>query len=143
MPTRDIRSQLEGQIAFNAAITTNTTTNGTIIDTADYDGGIKFDMAAIAYAGTGDYLPLLVEGNDPALADAAPVADVNIIGTEAGAAIGALTANTEVLKSIGYVGSNKRYCELRMVSTGVATGATIVAFAQKMPETMPSEGLSV
>ena len=40
MPTRDIRSNLESKVVQRDTITTNTTTDGFIIDTSDFDGGI-------------------------------------------------------------------------------------------------------
>jgi len=140
MSVRDIRSNLEGQLAFNATVATDTTTAGTIIDTADYDGGVKFDLIATAYT-DGTYTPLLEESDDSGMSGATAVPDAKIIGTEAGAAISAATATTDVLNSIG-VFANKRYIRLSIVSTGTTTGATIVSVAQKQPEVTPVAGLS-
>lgn len=140
MATRDIRSNLEGQLVFNATVSSDTTTAGTIIDTADYDGGIKLDFIASAYT-DGTYTPLLQESDDSGMAGATDIPDAALIGTEAGAALSAATADTEVLKSLGFF-SNKRYVQVSLVSTAVTTGATLQVVAQKMPEVTPVVGLS-
>jgi hypothetical protein len=140
MATRDIRSNLEGQLVFNATVSSDTTTAGTIIDTADYDGGIKLDFIVSAYT-DGTYTPLLQESDDSGMSGATDIPDAALIGTEAGAALSAVTADTEVLKSLGFF-SNKRYVQVSLVSTAVTTGATLQVVAQKMPEVTPVDGLS-
>jgi len=140
MPTRDIRSNLEGQIAFNEVIITDTTTSGTIIDTDDYDSGIVFFIFAGEY-NDGTFTPAIYESDDPGMSGATALADKNLIGTEAGATISGATTTTEVLKSLGVVGT-KRYIQLRMVSTATTLGSVIVSVVAKKGELLPITGLS-
>ena len=58
---KDIRNQLKPLIALKPQqINTDTTTNGEIIDTAEYDGGIVFTMS-MAYT-TGTFTPNFASG---------------------------------------------------------------------------------
>lgn len=141
MAIKDIRSNLLSKSAFaTAAISTDTTTNGTIIDTADYDAGVMFEVFCTAYT-DGTYTPLIEEGDDSGLSDASAVADANLIGTEAGAALSAATVGGGVLNTIGVFGT-KRYLRLSFVSTSTSTGATVGANAIVAPEVIPSPDLS-
>lgn len=135
MPTTDIRSDLEVQLAFNADIVSNTTTNGFIIDTAHFDGGIMFAFAAVTWV-DGTYTPVLEESDDSGMAGANDISDDNLIGTEAGAVLTALTALGDIEPTIGIFGT-KRYVRVKIVSTGVITGARIVVKASKHGEILP------
>lgn len=105
-----------------AAITTNTTTAGIIIDTQGYE---SLEFVAFSGARTdGSYLPLIEESDDAAMSGANAVDDEDLLGTEVAATIAA--ANT--VKRIGYRGG-KRYVRLSFVSTGVTSGATLGAVA--------------
>ena len=139
MPTKDIRSNLEPRLAFLAIINSNTTTNGAIIDTADYDAGIVFNFACSVY-GAGTYTPVIEESDSAAMSGANDIADANLIGTEAGAALTALTASGAVLRSVG-LGSTKRYVRVKIASTSSST-STIVVFFSGAPELVPSPNLS-
>lgn len=139
MPVRDIRSQLEPKLAFLAIINSDTTTNGSIIDTADYDGGVVFTLFCSVY-GAGTYTPVLEESDDSGMSGANNVDDANLIGTEAGAAISAASTGGSVLKSIGCVGT-KRYLRLKITSA-TSTTTTIGAVVQGVTEIAPSANLS-
>ena len=139
MPTRDIRSDLLPRLAFLAIITTDTTTLGAIIDTKDFDGGFMYTLASTVF-GAGTYTPIIEESDDSGMSGATDVADINLIGTEAGAVIDALTGAGEVLKSIGVFGT-KRFLRLKILSASTTT-TTIVAFAHAKPELRPSDLLS-
>ncbi len=119
----DSASGLTPRVALNtAAITTNTTTNGVIIDTQGYNA-----LTLILTMGArtdGTFTPNVQHGDDPALADAATVDATDLVGTPALAVLN--TANS--VKKIGYVG-NKRYVRLQQVSTSVTSGATVGATA--------------
>lgn len=134
MPTRDNHSnQLMLEALASTAISTNTTTNGVIIDTADYDMGIKFGFDVSAYT-DGSFAISYEDGDDAALADAAAVASDKIIGdavtlTAATAAGAAFTGNG--------VFSTKRYVRAVITSTGVTTGATISGIAVQAGEYNP------
>jgi uncharacterized protein YjbI with pentapeptide repeats len=139
MPINDIRSNLQPKLAFLASITTDTTTNGAIIDTADFDGGIVFNFLCTVY-GAGTYTPILEESDDASMSGANDIADANLIGTEAGAALSAATVSGANLKSIGIFGT-KRYVRVKILSA-TATTSTIVATFNGVPEVMPSADLS-
>ncbi|HDY66300.1 hypothetical protein LCGC14_2855050 [marine sediment metagenome] len=140
MPTRDIRSDLLPQLAMNQNITSNTTTNGFIFDTANFDGGIVFTLALTAFT-DGTYTPSFEEGEDAGLSDAATVPAASIIGTTAGAVLTALTAEGDILPSLGLVGT-KRFVRLVITSTGVTTGADLVSEVLQSAEIKPDTGLS-
>jgi hypothetical protein len=123
MASFDMHNEIFAVIARNtAAISTNTTTAGVIIDTKGYEG-LEFLIQSGART-DGSYLPLIEESDDSGMAGAVAVADEDLLGLEVDATIAA--ANT--VKRIGYVG-HKRYVRLSLVSTGVTTGATLGAVA--------------
>jgi hypothetical protein len=125
MASFDLHNDVLGAVALNtAAITSSTTTAGNIIDMSGFEGLEFFIQSGARTDGT--YTPLIEEGDEDDLGDAAAVADENLLGTEAAAAVAA--ANT--VKRIGYRG-HKRYVRLSIVSTGVTSGATVGATAVK------------
>ncbi len=135
MPNLDIRSDLEVQFVMNAGISTDTTTNGEIIDTAHYDGGIMIAFIVYAYV-VGDYTILLEESDDSGMAGATAITDDQLIGTEATmSAVTALGANGT---TIGFF-STKRYVRPSIVSlnTSSPNGADIFAVAVKKGEVLP------
>jgi hypothetical protein len=139
MPTKDIRSNLLPKRAFLAIINSDTTTNGDIIDTADFDGGIVFNFLSTVY-GAGTYTPIIEESEDSGMSGANNIADANLIGTEAGAAISAVTGASANLGSIGIFGT-KRYVRVKILSASSST-TTIVATFQGATEVSPSPDLS-
>lgn len=139
MPVKDIRSNLLPKLAFLAIINSDTTTNGAIIDTADFDSGVVFNFLSTVY-GAGTYTPILEESDDSGMSGANDIADANLIGTEAGAAISAVTAAGANLGSIGIFGT-KRYIRVKILSASSST-TTIVATFNGMPEVMPDPNLS-
>jgi hypothetical protein len=123
MASFDMHSDVYGVVAKNtAAISSNTTTAGNIIDTQGYEG-VEFFIQSGAYT-DGTYTPLLEESDAADLSGSNAVADEDLVGLESAAAISA--ANT--VKRIGYVGG-KRYVRLSIVSASVTTGATVGATA--------------
>ena len=139
MAVKDIRSGLLPKLAFNAIINSDTTTNGAIIDTADFDGGVLFTILSSVF-NAGTYTPVLEESDDSGMAGANDVADGNLIGTEAGAAISAVSASGANLASIGAFGT-KRFLRLKIASAS-STTTTIVAVYQGATEVSPSPDLS-
>lgn len=107
-----------------AAITTNTNTDGAIIDTAQYES-LEFYMISGTIT-DGVYTAQLFHGNDPALSDGVQLTGEEALG--ASTAIFNLAADSNKTRRIGYVGK-KRYVRLRLVSTGVSTGGTVGAIA--------------
>ena len=122
--TRDIHNNITPQVALNYSnITTSTTTAGNVIDTKGY-GAVEF----LVYSGTitdGTYTPLIEEGDAANLSDAAAVADANLLGTEAGAAL--TGSNDNAVKRVGYRVGNYRYVRLSIVSTSVTSGGNVGA----------------
>ena len=135
MPTRDIRSNLLPKVAFNANITSSTTTNGAIIDTADYDSGVMYAFMCHAYT-DGTYTPVIEHSDDSGMSGAVDVPDENLIGTEAQAVLSAVSASGADLKTIGIIGT-KRYVRVKITSATVTTGARIVVTAVVQPEILP------
>ena len=99
-----------------AAITTNTTTLGVEVDTQGYESVTIEVMLGARTDGT--VTPLLQE-TDVAGSYSGSVADEDLIGLEADAALSTLHTRSR----FGYVGK-KRYVRLSLVSTGVTTGLT-------------------
>jgi len=134
---RDIRNQLKPEIALEPQdITTNTTTVGEIIDTKDYDGGIMFTMLINHTSGT--FTPLLQEGDESDLSDAAAVDDANLIGdTKTGQEADAALTSAQLISSLGVVNNTKRYLRLSIVSTGISGSNYVAATVHKYAEIMP------
>ena len=141
MPIRDIRNNLKPILAQTDVISTDTTTDGAIVDTADFDQGVVFLFLATAYT-DGTYTPLLEESATGAFAgEETAIADKNMQGTEAGAALSAADAELGVLGSIGITGT-LRYIRSTIVSASTSTGATITTIAVMAPELVPDPNLS-
>ncbi len=141
MPIKDIRSDIKVILAQTDVITTNTTTDGAIIDTANFEAGVAFAFQCTAFT-DGTYTPLLEESATGAFAgEETPIADANLIGTEAGAAMTAATAELGVMGTIG-IFSTLQFVRSTIVSAGTSTGATISTIAILAPELIPSPDLS-
>lgn len=122
---KDLYNKILQKVAFNTqAISTDTTTNGEIIDLQGFDSATFIIQSGSLTDGT--YTPLIHEGNESDLSDAGAVADADLIGTEAAAAFSATDDNKS--KRIGYVGG-KRYIRLSLVSASTSTGGTLSAVA--------------
>jgi len=138
MPRSETTTRTKPVIGLNIqAITTNTTTTGSAVDTADFNGGVNI----VFQAGTltdGTYTPLITEcdtsgGSYTAVADEYLVAqdpsNTSAIAPEAQAA---LTVSNTVSK-IGYIGY-KRYIKVALVSTSVTSGGTLAAVVSKLSD---------
>ena len=119
----DLHSNIKDETALNtAAISTNTTTVGAIIDTLGYES-----LEFIAQSGTitdGAYALLLEQGDDSGLSDVAAVPADEVLGALTGFVA---TDDNETVR-VGSIGK-KRYQRLSLVSTGVTTGGTFSAVA--------------
>lgn len=112
-------TDLHNQISISTGIALTAVANGedvvgSIIDMQG-SSALEYVYQVGAYT-DGDVTPLIEDGDDPALADAAAVADEFLLGTEAGAALTAAGVS-----KIGYIG-NKRY--VRATAT-TAAGSTL------------------
>jgi len=132
---RDLRSNVASDLGFYAEIVSDTTTAGQVVDTAHYESGLMFSIAAVAWT-DGVYTPLIEEADNEAMTGATEVPDKNLIGTEADAAVDALTDVADPMKTIG-VATSERYVRISMVSSGTTDGATIAVMTNKMPELKP------
>lgn len=134
MPTRDNHSRQKMVEALaSTAIGTNTTTNGVIIDTADFDMGIKFGFDVSAFT-DGVFTISYEDGDDSGLSDAAAVATDKVIGSTV--ILVAATAAGATFTGNGLF-STKRFVRAVVTSTGVTTGATISAIAVLSGENNP------
>lgn len=123
---KDLKSHIKCVQGLAAqAITTDTTTDGSVIDRQGFDSVTWAILSATLTDGS--YTPLIEESDVVTFGgEETAVADVDLVGTEAGAAF-ALADDNEV-HTIGYVGS-KRYVRLALVSASTSSGGTLGAVA--------------
>lgn len=116
---RDIRNQLEPNIALEPqVINSDTTTVGEIIDTADYDGGIVFTQLINWVSGT--FTPKIEESDSETFAaGVTEVADESLIGdVKTGQEADSALTSAQLISSIGVVNNIRRYLRYNIVSTG-------------------------
>jgi len=136
MVTRDIRSDLVGELVLQADIAADTTTSGIAIDTSFYDRGVKFDFFISDYT-DGSYTLQIEEADDSGfIQNVAVVSDDNLIGTSAGTVLAAASVEGNNLPSLG-IKSTRKFVRAQIVSTGVTTGATVSVVAQLKGEVRP------
>ncbi len=117
----DLHSNVKGVNALNAAaITTNTTTVGNIVDMLGFES-LEFMIQSGAIT-DGAYALVLEEGDASNLSDAAVVPTANVLG----ALTGFVAADDNVIKRVGSIGK-KRYQRLSIVSTSTSTGAAFMS----------------
>jgi len=122
---RDLHNNLEANVGLSPQdITSDTTTVGVIIDTQGFHS-LEF-MITSGTLTDGTYTPLIEDGEDSGLSDAAAVSDANLLGTEAGAAFTA--SEDDTAKKVGYRGS-KRFVRLSIVSASTSSGGLMGAVA--------------
>lgn len=107
-----------------AAITVSENKVGNIIDTAGFES-ITFMYQIGTSTGGATFTPLLESGSIASLSDATNVADVDMIGTEAGATFSSGVADSNKTAKIGYIGDD-RYVRLS-VQAGSMTGDSNIA----------------
>ncbi len=118
----DLHNEATSRVGLNiAAIATNTTTSGAIIDTAQYESLEFYIQSATITDGT--YVAQIFHGNASNLSDAAQLTGEEVLGSAT-----FILTDDNATRRIGYVGK-KRYVQLRIVSTGVTTGGTLGAIA--------------
>jgi len=121
---------------------------GAIIDTADYESVLfSVDVGNSGDTlGSGVYIELLLEhGNNSGLTDAAPVAQLDVVGQTVTAGIFSkmdAPAEDTIVVSIGYVGK-KRYVRVTADPTGTHTvgtpvGAVVVMGRRRYDGTEPA-----
>ena len=136
---KDLQSELQPVVALGAVISTNTNTDGAIIDTANFQLGIMFTLDINLFS-DGAYELQILESDDSGMSGATQVVAPNILPTDLGAnsiSASALVAQGAILQKIGVFGT-KRYLQARIVSTGVTSGATARVTACKAAELVPA-----
>lgn len=128
---RDLKTKHAVEVALNiTAISSDTTTDG---ETIDLQG--KSGCLFTVFSGTltdGSYTPIIEESATGSFGgEETAVADADLIGTEAGAAL-ALTDDNSV-KTVGYIG-DKRYVRITIVSASTTSGGTVGAVAHTLKE---------
>ena len=115
----------------------NTALVSEILDTAEFDtASFLIQLGSIADADA-TFVILVEDGDDSGLSDAAAVADVFLIGTEAGAAF--LFSDDNKTAKIGYIGP-KRYVSVTITpaanaSAFLLSGTWIQGHSKKGPQT--------
>jgi hypothetical protein len=135
MAVKDLRSGLQSNLVMAQNITSDTTTNGTILDTRNFDLGIVFTIYASAYT-DGTYDITIEEDDDVTMATAVAVSSDQLIGQLSDMQVTAVATEGDKLGTIGVFG-NKRYLRLNVVSTSVTTGADIQVVAMQKAELKP------
>jgi hypothetical protein len=96
------------------------TINSSVVDTAGFNSCTVVIASGAQGAGVTGVTPVLQESATTTTGDFTDVADADLIGTEAAAALAAAAGANKQAK-LGYVGA-KRYVRLRLAVTGSATG---------------------
>lgn len=116
----DLHTRVLAVPAMNIqTISSDTTTNGIIIDMLGYQA-VEFVLTSGTIT-TGVFTPLLQDGDDSGLSDAANVSTDYLLGTYALATFTTAAADDNACKQIGYVGK-KRYVRLSIVTTSTGNG---------------------
>lgn len=126
----DIHSNGDFAIALDlAAITTNTTTVGNVIDTAAFDA-IEFVLATGVIT-DGDYDLIVEHATDVGMSDAETVPAAELLG------IATQLSASDLLTRIGYIGgtladgtfAKRQFLRVSIVSTNTTTGGTMGVLA--------------
>jgi ABC-type proline/glycine betaine transport system substrate-binding protein len=120
---KDLVSDIKALKGLFATISTSTTTTGSIIDTAPYKS-MTVVIAAVSWT-DGSFLPALFEDTASAMGTESAIDDGNMIPQTTPEASATIDAANEV-HTIGLIGT-KRYVRLKIVSSGVSSGAIICA----------------
>lgn len=123
MKLQDLHHDCRGRVGKTlSTISTNTATNGSIIDLQGFEAVEWFVMSGTVTDGV--YVLSIQEGDDSGLSDAAAPDAAYVLG----AGTDFVAADDNVVKRIGYIG-NKRYARVVITSTGVTSGGAFSAVA--------------
>ncbi len=137
MITYNLASNIRTTVAMDATVNSNTTTAGAIIDVDKTINGPVFVVEALAYT-DGTYNFEIFESDDSNMATENKVDDDQLVGNIADLEINSgPSAEGDIVKRVGVFGT-KRYVRLKVVSTGVTTGARITALVIQPPSIVPS-----
>jgi len=133
MSNRDLTSDLTSKLALLATISTNTTTNGSAIDTAQFVQGVNFVVACTAFS-AGSFAINIQESDTTTSGDFTDVAAAQLIDSEP--TITAVNAAGDTLEKVGVFGT-KRYVRAQIVSTGASGSNTFAIVAQQVADIRP------
>jgi hypothetical protein len=132
---KDISQKLNNRSTVAAAVTANGAVNGAAVDTQAIQTGLMFALGAIAYT-DGAHVISFEQADDSGFTQ-----NVNVIGADqlvgAIADISAVTTNGDALAKIGIL-YTQQFVRAVITSTGVTTGATILAIATEHVDDAPS-----
>jgi hypothetical protein len=139
MPQREKATSQDCILVMNARITTNTDTEGSIIDMADYDGGVYFAAMCQSFDNTAADLTLTIYGgNESDLSDStSALVSVNLVYGTNVVLDDALAAGSKLSKE-GVLG-NFRYARPVITSTGIDGYAVVMVIAICNAEVLPTK----
>ncbi len=124
---KDLSSKVHPlKVITPVVVADNTAQVGSIIDRQGYDSLTYLIVTGTLADADATFTVLLEEGDAANLSDAAPVADADLIGTEALASF--TFADDAETRKLGYKG-NKRYTRLTLTPSGNSGNAPIAAIA--------------
>ena len=116
---RDLNSCTSTVVGLTAAaVSSNTTTNGAVINLADA-GGVLFVVNAASYSGDRVFTGTITVGNAVDLSDGVAATDLQ----------GSVVLSAAGVGKVGIRLNGYRYARLTLVSTGTTGGATVSAAA--------------
>ena len=134
---RDLNSCTTAVVGLTAAaVSSNTTTNGAVIDLADA-GGVLFVVNAASYSGDRVFTGTITVGNAADLSDGVVATDLQggVVATDLQGGVVATNLQGGVVISaagvckVGVRLNGFRYARLNLVITGTTGGATVSAAA--------------
>lgn len=135
MATLDITTNIQPQLAQFAIITTNDTFFSSSIDMANFDNGVMYIAYSTVYT-DGTYVLTLQESEDDSIWTDVPVAKLNDPVGNGNITISAAISDLDLITKLGAF-STKRYIRVKMISSGVTTGASINVIVNKKGEDLP------
>lgn len=133
----DLHHDVQNRLALQAAISTNTTTEGAILDTRNAE---QIDFTAFLSEFTdGSYELQIFQGEQSDMSDEVQVASVSIKPTSLNdnkLTFTAAVSQGDVLEKLGVM-DNNAYMRAKIVSTGVTTGATATVISSLMSRNRP------
>ena len=132
MAVKDIRSNLKQTLIIAEGLAANGTATGTILDTADFELGLMFELTLTSHT-TGTFTLAIFESDAANMAGETAVTGDQLIGAlpveTAAVAVGS------TLQTVGVI-SNKRYVRADVIGTDTSVGTVRVIATQKA-ENMP------
>lgn len=137
MSVRDLKNNIETNLAAYEVITSPGFYSGQVVDTSHYDSGIMFSLSAPAYV-DGEYSAVIDEADNPAMTDSDTITDGDsrLIGSTFDTKITSQTNVGDQLGTLGVVGT-KRYVRISIAASDVSSGATVIFFTNLKPELLP------